>query len=77
MAKVRRIERRKTATREISIHLGGWPGERRLLSVVDEYWYVELEVKLPTGNTMTKKLFDSSNYIEALDKYNMYLPLVS
>lgn len=76
MAKTRRIQRQKTATREVTVKLDGWPKKINKLTVTDEYWYVELGFKLPEGNMMVHTVFETDDYEKALTKYLAFEQIV-
>lgn len=76
MTKTRRIQRSKTATREVTVALRGWPQEIRQISVVDAYWYVELAFKV--GQTiMTHTVFETQDYDKAKAKYDAFVRIVT
>lgn len=69
--------KQKSANLKVTLALRGWPKEVRQLSVVDAYWYVELQFSAE-GENVSRLLtyYETDDYAKALAKYNTLLPIV-
>lgn len=74
---IRRIRRSSSANRKVTVSLDGWPKEVRMLSVVDEYWSVELRFTKPNGSILTHVVFESDNYSKTFAKYEAFKQIVT
>lgn len=76
MTKVRQVERKKSATREVTVRLHGYPAyERTLSGHHDGYWCVDLVFACGPCNRAAT-VFESTDYSLALIKYRAYRQIV-
>jgi hypothetical protein len=75
MTKRRRIERKATATRAVTVRLHGWPAETRLLSLVDACWMVDLQFTC-RDCVRSHMVYESADYDKAFAKYEAFLKIM-
>lgn len=66
----------KSATREVTVKLHGWPAEIRTLSVIEACWMVDLEFK-STDRCISHTVFQGDDYVKALARYNAFKVIVA